>query len=266
MKTICSKCGSKDISRWGKCRLCEKVRLHNWYITNREHHRTLCRKYEKDNPERISIIAKRSREKNKEKIRERSLKWHLANREREKVYKYERRQSNAGYEYWTTKIKFYESIKPSVNGNLETKCAYCGKWFEPTHMQVRSRYKAILGKVGGECRLYCSTGCKKACPTYGKILYPKGFRRGTAREVVPELRQMVFERDDWECQKCGDKKGPLHCHHINGYAQNKILANDPDNCITLCKACHKVVHSKHGCRYVDLQCNETNLSLYGAQL
>ena len=35
---------------------------------------------------------------------------------------------------------------------------------------------------------------------------------------------------------------------------NKMVSNDPDNCITLCKKCHKEIHSQDGCRYVDLQC------------
>jgi 5-methylcytosine-specific restriction endonuclease McrA len=35
---------------------------------------------------------------------------------------------------------------------------------------------------------------------------------------------------------------------------NKVMANDPDNCITLCKDCHKQVHSREGCKYSDLKC------------
>jgi hypothetical protein len=37
---------------------------------------------------------------------------------------------------------------------------------------------------------------------------------------------------------------------------NKIMANDPDNCITLCKECHKRIHSQEGCNHNDLKCKE----------
>lgn len=49
------------------------------------------------------------------------------------------------------------------------------------------------------------------------------------------------------------RRGSLNPNYKGG-AQNKILANDIDNCITLCKECHKLVHKQHGCRYVDLKC------------
>jgi len=144
---------------------------------------------------------------------------------------------------------------------LGTSCAYCGKIFVPNLRSVHSRLRVITGKHGGDSNFYCSDECKEDCPTFNKIKYPKGFKNGTSREVSTYLRKLCFERDNWECQKCGATIN-LHCHHINGYTQNKILANDIDNVITLCKSCHKRVHSEVGCRYVDLKCtnikNERN--------
>ncbi len=164
---------------------------------------------------------------------------------------------HVSYDSYSDKIGFAEETKRDELDKriLNVKCAYCGKWFRPKTVQVNSRVRSILGQKGatGENRLYCSDGCKKQCPTYKKQAWPNGFKKGTSREVVPELRQIVFERDNWECQRCSSAKD-LHCHHINGYTQNKIYSNDPDNCITLCKPCHKQVHTKEGCRYSDLQC------------
>jgi len=59
------------------------------------------------------------------------------------------------------------------------------------------------------------------------------------------------------CKKCGatQEDAPLHCHHIEGYAQNPRLGNDVDNTITLCKECHKKVHKLPGCGYYELRCN-----------
>jgi 5-methylcytosine-specific restriction endonuclease McrA len=82
--------------------------------------------------------------------------------------------------------------------------------------------------------------------------YNKGFKPSTSREVQPELRQMVFERDEWTCQRC-ESTTSLHCHHITGIEQNPIESADVDNCITFCKDCHKWVHSQEGCRYFDLR-------------
>jgi hypothetical protein len=75
----------------------------------------------------------------------------------------------------------------------------------------------------GEGRLYCSEACKQACPIYKQLLYPKGFKAATSREVQPELRQMVLARDNYICQRCDKTKDELseegialHCHHLEG--------------------------------------------------
>ena len=162
-----------------------------------------------------------------------------------------------GFDRYAPNLLFAEPVRRDLENDkiLNVKCAYCGKWFRPSRAQAVSRVEALQSR-GGENRFYCSTGCKEACPTYRKKLWPKGFKSATSREVVPELRQIVFKRDGWECQRCGSID-QLHCHHIQGYAQNKMLANDPDNCITLCKKCHKKVHKIEGCEYHNLQCNQT---------
>jgi 5-methylcytosine-specific restriction endonuclease McrA len=151
----------------------------------------------------------------------------------------------------------YEEIRKQEGTEiLEVKCAYCGRWFAPSCKAVGGRLEAINNLGKGEQRFYCSENCRLSCPTYRKVKYPKGFKHTTSREVDPYLRQMIFELDNWTCQKCGKsvEEIQLHCHHIRSYALNKVLANDVDNCITLCKDCHKEIHSRIGCRYVDLQC------------
>lgn len=139
---------------------------------------------------------------------------------------------------------------------LQTTCTYCGKWFTPSMRSVTNRVSYINGKSCRESRLYCSVECKGACPIFNQNKYPKGFKRDTSREVQPELRQMVLKRDKWTCQKCEESNVELHCHHITGVEQNPIESADVDNCVTLCKKCHKEVHKNNGCRYVDLQCKK----------
>jgi hypothetical protein len=75
-----------------------------------------------------------------------------------------------------------------------------------------------------------------------------------SQELQPELRKMVFERDDWSCIKCGSDTN-LHClYHMEGLNQNPLESADVDICITLCKKCHIEVHKKKDCRYSDMRC------------
>jgi 5-methylcytosine-specific restriction endonuclease McrA len=161
------------------------------------------------------------------------------------------------YDTYGSRLDLYERVrKQSGTKILEVKCAYCGQWYAPSFTAVTNRLKAINNLNQGEMRFYCSENCKRACPIYNQRKYPKGFKHTTSREVSPYLRQMVFKRDNWTCQICGktSKEAQLHCHHMDPVAQNPMFQNDMDSCVTLCKGCHKMVHSRRGCRYVDLQC------------
>ena len=163
----------------------------------------------------------------------------------------------AGYNTYKDKLSPYEDIRKQDGTEiLEAKCVYCGQWHTPKYSEIKSRLRVVNKLSQGEGRLYCSENCKQACPTYGRQLYPKGFKHATSREVSTYLRQMVFERDDWTCQICGKsiKEAQLHCHHMDPVTQNPMFQNDIGSCITLCKNCHKDIHKQKGCRYVDLQC------------
>lgn len=158
------------------------------------------------------------------------------------------------FDTYADRLVITEEVRrdPDNETLLQTKCTYCGKWYSPSRSSVKSRIGALNRSSGTENRLYCSQNCKKECPIYYQMKYPKGYRKATSREVQPELRQMVFQLDDWECIKC-EATEFLHCHHITGVELNPIESADADNCITLCKKCHKWVHSQIGCRYIDLR-------------
>lgn len=60
-------------------------------------------------------------------------------------------------------------------------------------------------------------------------------------------REAVFARDNWTCQKCGDKKGGnLRAHHIRNFAECLELRTSIENGITLCVDCHNNFHNKYG--------------------
>lgn len=151
--------------------------------------------------------------------------------------------------------KYHDTYRVVLDGIelLGIDCVYCGKLFVPKTSAVQHRIREVTTGYGGS-NLYCSSECKKACPTFYQHKYPKGFKHTTSREVQPALRKLVLERDDWTCQKCGTKKVELHCHHIDPVVNNPIESADMDNCITLCKSCHKYVHTLPDCRHNELRC------------
>ena len=68
------------------------------------------------------------------------------------------------------------------------------------------------------------------------------------RNSVPyrEWRNKVYKRDDWTCQKCNEKGGRLHVHHIKQFSEYEKLRFKINNGITLCKKCHNEFHRKYG--------------------
>jgi len=168
------------------------------------------------------------------------------------------------YDLYADKISYVEEVRrnnedPNI---LEVKCTYCGRWHIQSLDRIRDRIQALNGNYNGERRFYCSNGCKKACPIYGKspeqLMKEDAIRAGRLnwivlnREVQPELRQLVMKRDNYICTKCNNT-GELHCHHILPVATDPLLSADVDNCLTLCKRCHKDIHKLPGCGYNELK-------------
>ncbi len=65
-----------------------------------------------------------------------------------------------------------------------------------------------------------------------------------------QWRKKIFERDNYTCQKCGQKSGigrPLiiHPHHIKSYTFHPKLRYVVENGITLCVSCHHIEHWRH---------------------
>jgi len=264
MEKRCSKCRKiKDVGEFhkNKCQydglqmICKECR-HEYYV-EKDYIRISeygKKRYAKADKDVLSKLRKERYNKNKELEKITMKKYASNNKEKIRVCGIKKRNLNAKYKTYVEKLTIDESSRLHADcKSLEVLCKYCSRYFIPKNKEVDRRVSALNGHAKGDNYLYCSDECKNNCPTYGQKKYPRGFKKGTSREVDPFIRQLCFERDNWTCQKCGAIEN-LHCHHIDGYAQNKILANDIDNVITLCKSCHKEVHSEVGCRYVDLRC------------
>lgn len=289
---ICSKCKeSLSYLKFGKdkhakdgftssCKACQKLFRDNnkektkaYRLLTREKRLKQMKEYRKiysvNNKAKIAKANKKWRDNNIEVALLRSKNYYLKNRvsiinknkARRKINKIKTKEyhtnyckSNAKYKTFKDKLTVDESSRLAEDCiHLEVKCKYCGKYFIPTILSVKRRVASLNDTQGGSQFLYCSNNCKDACPTYGQKKYQKGFKSVTSREVQPELRKLVLERDNWQCQKCGIgiDKAELHCHHLTGVEINPIESADMDNCVTLCKKCHKEVHLLPGCGYTD---------------
>lgn len=57
-------------------------------------------------------------------------------------------------------------------------------------------------------------------------------------------RKAVYERDNFECRRCGTNKD-LHAHHIKEFSKYEALRYVVDNGITLCRKHHGEVHGRN---------------------
>lgn len=165
----------------------------------------------------------------------------------------------SGYKAAIKSIGFVEEVRRDPNNKkaVQVKCTLCNKWFSPTRSEVQSRKRGLEGKTTpegwySEGHLYCSEECKQSCSIYGQQLYPKGHNKTNIRQeaIDQHTRLMVLKRDGNQCQKCGSCHN-LEVHHIEGVAQEPMVANDLDNCMTVCHNCHMYIHSQPGCTFYD---------------
>lgn len=57
-----------------------------------------------------------------------------------------------------------------------------------------------------------------------------------------KLRQFVFERDNYTCQYCGDKKGPFEADHI--FPKSRGGLDTIVNLVCACRECNRSKHDK----------------------
>lgn len=161
------------------------------------------------------------------------------------------------YETYAPQLEQYHKVHKIIQDDLEllgVECTYCKKIYVPTAREVQSRIESII-TGNKERNLYCSSKCKKDCPVFYRMKYPKKFKNiQENRRDQGYWAKIVKSRDLGICQICGAENDVVIAHHIEAVSQNPIESLDLDNGITLCSNCHSKVHKLPGCTYNELKC------------
>lgn len=227
------------------------------------------------NKEKIKKQKHEYYEKNKDVISKKNKNYVINHREKIKTYKKRFANQLATVEKFLDKLRIYYDenelrIDPENPQLIQVRCKNnkCQKWFNPTNQQVYNRFIALNNFSHGESHFYCSENCKKTCKLFGTrsidinlndddVIKKEKSNCEYTELLQIELRNIVFERDNWTCQKCGKSKQDypdlkFFCHHIISRKIEPIFSSDLDNCITLCEKCHHNIHKQSGCTPQDI--------------
>jgi len=223
-----------------------------WYEKNPEYDKQRYRENREYNIERVKKYYKENKEARAEYYKQ----YYKKNKEDKIEYSKQYRKSKALFDTFYHQIDWFEDVRrdPRNKELLQVRCtnSSCKKWFNPTNTEIQCRIQSLNLKRRGEGRFYCSNKCKQSCSIYNQNKYPKGQKPYHSRLDQAEWAELVKERDNYQCVRCGSIEG-LVAHHIEGLNVNPLESADIDIGITLCSECDKKAHSEEGCRYIDLK-------------
>ena len=123
-------------------------------------------------------------------------------------------------------------------------------WFTPTRSQINERIRCVEINNIDNSYFYCSDECKDQCPLFGlnpvfelnklnknELLYTHG--------EYQQFREYVLERDNYECQYCGESAE--HVHHERPQKLEPFYTLDPDYTWSVCSKCHYEKGHKDEC-------------------
>ena len=112
-------------------------------------------------------------------------------------------------------------------------CQQCGK---PFGVKTKKMRKYCSQKCWGEAERIFRLG--KRNPAWRGGVSDEGQR--IRNSIQGRLwREAVFARDNWTCQKCGERGYELEAHHLKSFAEYQELRFAIDNGQTLCYDCHR---------------------------
>lgn len=67
-----------------------------------------------------------------------------------------------------------------------------------------------------------------------------------SKNFTPKVKQEIFERDNYQCVRCGSYYIESVPHHI--YFKSQGGSGEANNGATVCRECHTLAHSKREVR------------------
>lgn len=129
-------------------------------------------------------------------------------------------------------------MKKKLN-KVSFTCLTCGEMFTRFPCEIK---KGTPKYCSAKC--YFKTISGSGNPNWRGGIYNRYESIRKSKES-DNWRKSVFERDNYTCQHCGDKKGRnLNAHHIIPFSKDKSLRFDISNGITLCNKCHRKEHTR----------------------
>ena len=217
---ICAECG---VSGEGHARgICGKCYNKKWWKKNckkdKDKRLAKCKKYRKENLERIRSRDNEYYSENLEKFKTRRQKYYAENN-----LKFKTRSKK----YYAENI---DKIKEYIEKNKTNICLVCGK-------------PASINFCSSKCRGKYFNGRKS--PHWKGGITPINVKIRNSMEYKL-WRTAVFERDKYTCIWCGQVGGKLNADHIKRFSLYPELRFAIDNGRTLCLDCHKTTDNYGG--------------------
>jgi hypothetical protein len=153
-------------------------------------------------------------------------------------------EANMGHPSWTKGMKHTDEAKRKVSEAKKGKkrAKFSEAWLKSMSESHKksARTKAHLKKIHQNMFGENNHGWK------GGITKKNHTIRTSAEFRL--WRKTIFEFDNFTCQCCGQHGGDLHPHHIFNFADFPEQRLNIENGITLCIACHREFHERHGWR------------------
>lgn len=122
-----------------------------------------------------------------------------------------------------------ECMSADREDKIEVECGECGSALHLKRHRVEER---------GHENFFCDVNCQAEFKSNGRVDWHDSAK-------AKEVRNKVYERDDYICQDCGGE-GTLNAHHIERRYERPDLVDDIDNLVTLCVECHAKRHEEAG--------------------
>lgn len=228
-KWICNKCGyettEKPENKNTTCNVCGKGRFQGW-------NKCECGKW--FHPERLDqqYCSKGCGYKYRESGGKKGKHYSHTQRARIAICPVCGKEFRAVNDYKCRKAVYCSKECWSKRATEKRKCPVCGKQFETSTKRNK---------------IYCSQKCRDLAYRERKGELSNFWQGGKTKESdllrtsaeYREWRLAVFKRDNFTCQKCGQRARDIEAHHIKERCKYPELIFDVGNGLTLCHECHK---------------------------